>query len=664
MFRRLAFAAKNLQVVGLAVLSICAPTSVANQDDWPREWYAPFKTASEVGLTTFSESPFLRTTDIPQYENLPPVRERLPKDPVVVYPIKENGKHGGTARITNHDLWQFFQWEAAFTISADMRSFFPNLAESFELREDGLRLTIKLRDGIRWSDGHPLTSHDFAFTFNDLWNNDEYSPENYKIVDGSRVVVVDDLTFYYEFPTPRPLFVNFVAQYGDFMIDPSHFMKQFHPYYATEEEIEERIDEYEALNWTQLINDIRREGSDHSVKVPTLRAFKLIERSPMQRKYVRNPYYPKVDPEGRQLPYIDQLNTEQVENAEIMAAMASTAQVDFAAFALRTQDIPLLKLGERNGAIKVHIWQRLHSSDVAIQPNYNYIDESFDEDDPEESEQRERYQKLYWDIRFRAALSHAINRDELNQIVYFGRGFPRQVTVHPTSSFFKKEWELNYLEYKPEFSRELLDEMEVMDRDGDGYREFPDGSRLTITLEFYDFETPKGITMELVQEYWRQIGIDLRLKLVDGNLQRERATAGKMQMTLWHADRVTDILFPLFPDWWVARSISWDRGMWNDWSRWYMKFGEAGVKPPPVMEKLQSLVDQMWVTMDEEERHKIGQEILAIGAERLWVIGTIGLAPHPVVVSSRLKGVPPKGIWGWDNRWTLANHPATWYIDE
>ena len=634
----------------VAAFAFIAPAANATQEGWPKEWYEPFRTASDIGLTEFSESEVIKTGDFELFENLPPLRERLPTDPIVVQPIAENGKHGGKARITNWDLWQFFQWESAFTISADMRTFFPNLAEWYELSEDGLSLTIKLREGVRWSDGEPLKSQDFAFTFNDLWNNDEYQPEQYKIVEGSKVVVVDDLLFRYEFPTPRPLFVNFVAQYGDFMVDPSHYVKQFHPDYNDKDAIDQLVRDYEALNWTQLVGDIRREGSDDSVEFPTLRAFKLVERSPMNRRYIRNPYYPKVDPVGQQLPYIDELNTEQVDNWEILAAMASTGQVDFAAFALRTQDIPLLKLGERNGMIKVHIWQRLHASDVAIQPNYNYEDK--------------RLSDLYWDIRFRAALSHAINREEVNEIIYFGRGFPRQVTVHPSSSFYEKEWELNYLEYKPDYSRQLLDEIGVVDRDGDGYREFPDGSRMTITLEFYDFETPKGITMELVQEYWRQIGIDLRLKLVDGNLQRERAVGGEMQMTLWHADRVTDILFPLFPDWWVARSISWDRGMWNDWSRWYMKEGEAGSEPPPVMRKLQDQVDAMWVTMDEAERHRIGQQILKTGAEQLWVIGTVGLAPHPVVVASRLKGVPEKGIWGWDNRWTLANHPATWYLDD
>jgi len=54
---------------------------------------------------------------------------------------------------------------------------------------------------------------------------------------------------------------------------------------------------------------------------------------------------------------------------------------------------------------------------------------------------------------------------------------------------------------------------------------------------------------------------------------------------------------------------------------------------------------------------------LGISAENIWTIGTVGLAPQPVVISRKLRGVPDKGIWGWDNRWTLSYHPSTWYFE-
>jgi peptide/nickel transport system substrate-binding protein len=371
----------------------------------------------------------------------------------------------------------------------------------------------------------------------------------------------------------------------------------------------------------------------------------------MMRRYERNPYYFKIDAAGQQLPYIDTIEAEViVDNAELVTAMVATGQLDFAAYALKTQDIPLLKLGERNGAIKVYIWTRLHASDVAIQPNYNYADQQL--------------RDLYWDVRFRHALSYAINRPEMNEIIYFGRGVPRQVTVHPSSTFYDPEFAFAHTEFNPERSRALFDQIGLKDVDGDGMREYPDGSPLIITLEFLDFETPKGISMELVANYWRDVGIDLRLKLVNRSLQSARAQAGAMQMTVWHADRVTDILFPLIPDWWVPRSTGWDRGMWNDWARYYQTDGRLGEEPPAIMKQLQMWTDEMRMTMNDQRRLEVGKKILRVGADNLWVIGTVGLAPHPVVVSKRLQNVPTNGIWGWDNRWTLSYHPATWYLSE
>ena len=298
----------------------------------------------------------------------------------------------------------------------------------------------------------------------------------------------------------------------------------------------------------------------------------------------------------------------------------------------------------------MYIWTRLHASDVAIQPNYNHEDR--------------KLRDLYWDVRFRHALSYAINRPEMNQTIYFGHGVPRQVTVHPTSSYFEQEFADAHIQYDPDLANSLLDEIGLKDIDDDGLREYPDGSKLTITMEYLDFETPKGISMELVTSYWRHVGIDLRIKLVDRSLQSARAQAGEMQMTLWHADRVTDILFPIVPDWWAPRSTGWDRGMWNDWARYYQTDGRLGEEPPEIIKQLLVWTDEMRSTTDVEHRIVVGKKLLRAGADNLWTIGTVGLAPHPVVVSKRLKNVLRKGIWGWDNRWTLAYHPATWYFDE
>ena len=88
---------------------------------------------------------------------------------------------------------------------------------------------------------------------------------------------------------------------------------------------------------------------------------------------------------------------------------------------------------------------------------------------------------------------------------------------------------------------------------------------------------------------------------------------------------------PLVPDWFYPHRSGWDIAVWNH---------------------------------TEAHRATAARTLLVAAAENLWTIGTVRQAPHRVVVSRRLKNATPTGIWGWDNRWTLAFHPATWYFDE
>ena len=614
----------------------------------PDQWFAAPETASELGITHFSESPFLHGRDVP------PVEQRLPDDPVVVRPYRSIGKYGGTARITLWDNWQFFNFEHALTISADLRNVLPNLAQSWSLSEDGRVTTIRLRPGIRWSDGHPLTSDDFMFRLKHVWLDREMNPVTRRLVRGSRFVKIDDLTFQYVFPAPNPMFANFLAHYGSHFADPMHFFKQYHPAYRDRDELNALVREKGFVTWMAMYQALWGWGNEEASRVPTLRAYKVVQRTPTKMRLERNPYYFKIDPAGKQLPYIDAIDSIiLLENSEMITFQAATGQLDFAAYTLRTQDIPLLKLGEAKGVNKVHIWRRLHISDVAIQPNYNHDDR--------------RYRELLWgrgERRFVRALSHAIDRRQMNEAIYFGQGVPSQVTAHPSSRWYERRFAEAHLRYDPDYARALLDELGLRDVDGDGLREYPDGSKLTITLEYLDFETPKGISMELVRDYWREVGIDLRLMSIERRLQTERAQANRMQMSLWHADKVTDILFPLVPDWFYPHRAGWELSLWNHWARYHQTDGELGEEPPELIRNLQYWGDQLRTATTEAHRTKAAKTLLAAAAENLWTIGTVGQAPHPVVVSTRLRNVNPTGVWGWDSRWTLPYHPATWYFDE
>ena len=450
------------------------------------------------------------------------------------------------------------------------------------------------------------------------------------------------------------MFANYFAFFGSHFVDPMHFLKEYHPAYRDRDELDALVKEKGHVTWMAMFNQLRGWGNEDAPKVPTLRSFRAVERTPTKLRLERNPYYFKIDPAGNQLPYIDAVDVIVVlENSQMITFQAATGQLDFVGHTLDTPNIPLLKLGERKGVNKVHIWRRLHVADVAIQPNYNYDDL--------------KYRELVWgkgERRFIRALSHAIDRDQMNEVIYFGRGTPSQVTVHPSSRWYEKRFSQQHIRYDPDYSRALLDELDLFDVDGDGLREYPDGAKLIITLEFIDFETPKGISLELVRDYWREVGIDLRLKTIERRLQTERAQANKMQMTAWHADKVTDILFPHWPDWFYPHRSGWDMTMWNHWGRYHQTDGEIGEEPPEFIRNLQYWGGELLSATDEAHRAKAAKTLIEAAADNLWAIGTVGNAPHPIAVSSRLKNVVPNGIWGADNRWTTPYHPATWYIDE
>ena len=636
---------KRRYITTLALLCTLAVLRVhAGEESWPRAWFEPVRTAGELGITQFSQSPMLDS------RGLPPVADRLPVDPVVVVPLDEIGRYGGVARVTRDEWLTFPNVEGLVAISADLRTPLPNLAESWDISPDGRTITLTLREGIKWSDGVPLTSDDFVFLFNDLLLNKEYSPVTPQEALGGKAVRISDRVFRYEFEAPNPLYVNMLANAANRMYAPRHFYKNFHPDYVDRTELEDRISARHFVSWMAFITACRQQLITESANAPTLDSHRIVERTPTLVRLERNPYYFKIDPTGQQLPYIDRIESRQVDNHEIIQSLAVTGRLDFSAFHLKTQNIPLLKLGERTEAIRVLIWNRSAASDVALQMNYNYPDA--------------RLTDLYMDRRFREAMSLAINREEMNNIIYFGRGTPSQVTAHPSSSMFDPGFVTAYTQYDPDRARQLLDEMGLRDVNNDALREHRDGTPLTITLEFVDRETPKVISLELVSQYWRAVGIDLRLRIIDIGLQRERALANRMQMSAWQGDRNTDILLPVRAVWWAPVSSGWSTVMWNDWARWYSTGGEIGTEPPPEFRQLQVWFDQMRTSLDPARRIEFGRKLLVSNAKNLWTIGTIGLAPHPVVISQHLRGVPEQGVWGWAHRWTMPYHPATWYFDK
>ena len=641
----------------LLLLFLRSPTSagtVIPRDTWPESWFHDPKTASQLGITAFRQSPML--DEVVKRGELPPVEERLPEDPIVVEPLERIGQYGGTAVVFAMDeIGDGGILDASnmlLLMDPEVSGIRANLAKDWEFRDGGKTLVLYLRRGVKWSDGHPYTADDFMFWYEHMLKNKDLTPVVARMWKaGGRlieVVKIDDYTVEFRSGAPMPYLVNSLAQSlpPSNFTPPSHHLKRFHPDFVPKDVLMKEAKKFGFDIWTQYFEHMR--SLDPQVNCPTTGPYRVTELTSTMLIAERNPYYTKIDPAGNQLPYIDKIEVHYVQSEEMITAKAATGQATVAGFFTKTSDIPLFKLLEERGNFKTLIWRLLYGVDVLIQFNFNCANEEL--------------RRIFWDIRFRKALSLAINREEINQIIYFGRGVPRQTTVIPTSKFFEEKFARAYTEYDPHRARELLDEMGVVDRNGDGVRDCPNGKPLNITLEWTPMGTPKGLTMELVVDHWRDVGVDVNLKQNSASLQIARATGGLMEMTLWHGDRTTDILFPPAPFWFVPTSVGWEKCMWNQWAMWNTSDGAKGEEPPDEIKQLIDWWNEMRTCMDEQKRIELGKRILQSQAENLWTIGTVGLAPHPLIVSSKLRNVPRTGYWGWDCRYSMPYHPETWYL--
>lgn len=629
-------------------LSASQPQGDIPQAAWPESWFRGPQKASEVGLSQFHQSPMLDS--LVARGELPPVDMRLPADPIVVEPIDGIGQYGGTAQLFHAGEQLLNVPEGPLRPDPQMRLNLPNFAELAVYSDDSRTLTITLRKGHKWSDGHPATADDFVFWFEHVLMDKRLTPVVEPRFKDARIEKHDDYSFSYHFPDPKPLFVKYLAHSGWRLSIPAHFMRRYHPSFRDVDELEREAAELGLQDWRTYFQSVNNTNDLMVFHRPEKTAYVVVSRTSTRTRFKRNPFYPKVDPQGNQLPYIDYIEVQRVDSPEIMTAKASTGQVDFAGRQFQTSDIPLFKKFERENGYQTYLWPRPYGSDVALMINMTHPDESL--------------RTIFQDVRFRRALSLSINRDEINHIAYYGHGVPRQLTVVPSSRYFEPHFASAYADFDPQTASALLDEMGIVDADGDGRREKPDGSPLEITLEYSIGETPKQITVELVTMHWREVGLHVNSRQISGALKNIRSRAGVMDMSLWHADRNADILFPIEPFWYVPMHIGQEITHWAEWSRWYHSDGARGMEPPDNVKQLIEWWEILRRTNDMDERIGAGKKILQSQAENIWAIGIIGLGPHPVIVRNRLKNVPRNGYWGWDSRWSWPYYPETWYLQQ
>lgn len=568
---------------------------------------------------------------------LRPVEERLPANPVVVPVIERIGDYGGTWRTAlrggDDTVWlertigneNLVRWEL------DWSDVTPNVAETFEVNEDATVFTFNLREGLKWSDGHPFTADDILFWYEDVLLNDELTPSfpSWLRSGGEPVAVakLDDFTITFNFTSPNGLFLQRMATGAgaDITNHPRHYLEQFHTTYNAEN-IDALVQDFGLDDWSALF-DNRRDRWGNS-ELPTLFGWVVTNPYGQGTQVVaeRNPYYFKVDPEGNQLPYLDRVVYEQVESVDVLVLRAAAGELDM-------QDRHINSLTNR--PVLFDNQERGNYRFFTVVPdimNTSTLFLNLTHPDPIKRE-------IFNNKDFRIGLSHAINRDEINDLVYIGQGEPWQAAPRPESRFYHERLAKQYTEYDVELANEYLDRAGFSERDSSGYRLGPDGNRISFTIEASQAIWPELTdAIEMVETYWQAVGIDAQLRVMDRALMWERKTSNEHDVWVWAGGGGLDNI--LNPGWYMS-VFAGGATIGRTWEIWENNHDHPLAEEPPAGPKLQiALYHELLETADPSRQDELFREILEIAADEFYLIG-INLMPEGFgIVKNDFRNVP------------------------
>ena len=356
--------------------------------------------------------------------------------------------------------------------------FVPNFAEGWTVAEDGLTYTFTIRTDLKWSDGHPITAHDFYFSYAALQSGKLDTPNTKQVANIQEIEVLDDYAFTVTFSQadcssleslqlgwiPMHVFTDDVESY-DFRELATHEFNSTPTAFSGPFVLKEWV---RGDHWTHVRND----------------------------SYWRGP------------PYLDGIITRVVSGQAAMVKMLKDGQVDIG-LEIRPQYLAELEL-----APDLQIFRFLSDS-------YDFI--GFQLGDPNDPQPRlnddgtlnekHREHPILKDVRIRTAIAYALDRNEIIARARFGQGIPLHANVLPTVS-----WAYNVdLEPRPydvEQANALLDQAGWVMTEATGIRE-KNGVPLRLRLYTNAGNTVREATGEIVQAQLRKVGIDIELLTVE-----------------------------------------------------------------------------------------------------------------------------------------------------
>ena len=575
---------------------------------------------------------------------LPPLEQRLPAEPRVADfgPDQTPGEYGGTLHMLMaraRDTRQMTVYAYARLVKYDRNlNLVPDILKAVDILDGGREFVLHLREGHRWSDGHPFTSADFRFWWEDVANNAEISPAGIPVEllaegEAPSVSFPDDLTVIYRWSNPNPRFLPALAEPTPvYIFTPAHYMRQFHARYTPPEELAKRVEETSSRNWAQMHNTLGRARDSDNPDLPILEAWIPRTAGPADRfVFDRNPYFHRVDAAGRQLPYIDRVIFD-ITQSGLITGKAAAGEVDLQGRYLRFDQVTLLKSAEERHGFDTLLWRIAKGAHLALFPNLTVDDAG--------------WRAVLRDVRFRRALSLAINRYELNRVIYFGLAIEGQNTMLPGSPLYDAERRQRWSGFDLDQANALLDEMGLTQRDRRGARLMPDGRPLEIIVETAG-GTEEADVLSLISDSWAQIGVRMFIRPLSLDVMRNRIYGGRTVMSIGSGLENGLATPDIVPS--EIAPVDQVQYQWAKWGQYFQTRGESGEPVDlPAAQDLLTLYKAWFAADTEAARARAWQAMLDIHADQVFSIGLVAGVYQPIVVTDGLANVPQEGIWNWN----------------
>ncbi len=677
--RRTLLISTAFAALGTASFAACPAVTVADPmgvapGEFPQQYeLAEFEAAANCTME-FSANPEIEAlnSEIQGNPALPPLAERLPAEPLVMAPYEMVGTYGGTLDALSNNTeagtsdFLSIRHVNLARYSDDLQTIVPNVAKSWEWNADFTELTMSLRAGHKWSDGAPFTTADVAFWLNNLAldSNIIEKPKDYVLAGGEpiQIEVIDETTMKFVLAAPKPgLLVHFATSYAQ-AFQPMHFLGQFHPAIDANADANAQAlgfaNGYEAVNYyygasdwtdtpTPMLRDPAKVASLPAATQPTLESHIYTADTTEGRKLVANPYFHQVDTTGQQLPYISRQDELYKNDNEVRILALVNGEVDYKSQSVQLPSAPILLENQEKGGYTVQL-----KPTIAV-PAFSFNVTSADE----------AKRGVFNNVEFRKAMSAAINRDELNEVAFFGQGEAVAYTGFSPVPEFAAPFAKVGTEFDPDGAKATLDALGMVDADGDGFRDLPNGDKITLNMQFAT-QGVAGEVVELVAQNWADVGVQTTVKEVTPDEYRAAQSANELDVMMWARGEPVAVALGTSESFVPPYSSYFGHRTGMGWAEWLDSDGASGIEPPQYAKDMIADIEAFQQAVPgSAEASEIGARLAKNFTDNMLFISTVS-APNPIVVRNGLKNVPEFKTWSYEYYRTYPYRATQWFLAE